>query len=154
MSVMAETTKLADRIGEELGISHWILIDQAKIDAHADLSEDRDWLHNDPERAARESPTGTTIVQGFLMLSHLVQMAESLGNIADDVHYLLNYGFDRVRIIRPVPVDSRIRGRFVLKHVKPKGDDGFVATLDVRVEIEGEDEPAIIAEWLFYARVA
>jgi acyl dehydratase len=156
MSTSTSVSKLTDRIGDELGASPWMVIDQAKMDAHAELTGDGldDWLHTDPARAAELSPTGTTIVQGSLLISNLVRMAESLGAIDNDAEYLLNYGFDRLRIINPVPAGSRIRGRFTLKDVKPKGDHGYVATFDTVIEIEGEEQPALVAEWLFYARTS
>ena len=145
-------TRLLDRIGDDLGTTDWVLIDQAKIDAHAETTGDKDWLHNEPERAAKESPFGKTIAQGFLLMSHLVAMAESLAPPADDVAFMMNYGFDRLRIVRPVLVDSRIRGHFRLKDARPKGDDGFVATLAVEVEAEGQDGPVMVGEWLSYIR--
>jgi acyl dehydratase len=147
---------MTERIGTELGVSPWVLIDQAKIDAHAELTGDGldEWIHTDPEKAAELSPTGTTIAQGFLQMSHLSKMIEDIGLPAEGVAYTLNYGFDRVRMINPVPAGSRIRGRFTIKDIKPKGDHGYVTTVDAVIEIEGQDQPAIISEWLFYARVS
>lgn len=145
---------LRAHIGQDLGHSHWVTIDQAKIDAFADLVGDTGWIHTDPERAARETPFGGTIVQGFMLLSHFTQFAKSLELPVSDVAYRMNYGFDRIRVIRPVPVNSRIRGRFQLKDVRDKGDDAIVATLETHVEIDGQPEPAVVAEWLTYIRFA
>ena len=136
------------RIGEELGLSDWATIDQAKLDDHARITGDEDWLHNDPERAARESPFGKTIAQGSLLISMLVGFVTQIAPLADDIAYGLNYGFDRVRFIRPVSVDSRIRGRMVLKDVRLKGDNRYLVTIEATIEQEGADQPRVAAEWL------
>ena len=138
-----------NRTGEELGVSDWVTIDQARIDAHARNTVDQDWLHNDPERAAKESPFGgKTIAQGSLMLSMLVGFVDEIAPLADDIAYALNYGFDRVRFVRPVPVDSRIRARMVLANVRPKGDGRYLVTIEATLEAEGAEEPRLVAEWL------
>jgi acyl dehydratase len=136
------------RIGEELGLSDWATIDQAKLDDHARITGDEDWLHNDPERATRESPFGKTIAQGSLLISMLVGFVNQIAPLADDIAYGLNYGFDRVRFIRPVPVDSRVRGRMVLKDVRLKGDNRYLVTIETTIEQEGADQPRVAAEWL------
>jgi len=149
MSTASTTFEAArQRIGEELGLSDWATIDQAKLDAHARTTGDEDWLHNDPERAARESPFGKTIAQGSLLISMLVGFVNEIAPLADDVAYGLNYGFDRVRFIRPVPVDSRVRGRMVLKDVRLKGDNRYLVTIGATIEQEGADQPRVAAEWL------
>jgi len=136
------------RIGEELGLSDWVTIDQAKLDAHARTTGDEHWLHNDPARAARESPFGKTVAQGSLLLSMLVGFINQIAPLADDIAYGLNYGFDRVRFIRPVLVDSRVRARMVLKDVRPKGDGRYLLTIEATIEEEGTDKPRLAAEWL------
>lgn len=149
MSTAKSTLEAArQRIGEELGLSDWVTIDQAKLDAHARITGDEDWLHNDPERAARESPFGKTIAQGSLLLSMLVGFVNEIAPLADDIAYGLNYGFDRVRFIRPVPVDSRVRGRMVLKDIRLKGDSRYLVTIEATIEQEGADQPRVAAEWL------
>jgi acyl dehydratase len=149
MSTASTTIENARRrIGEELGLSDWVTINQAKLDAHARNTGDEDWLHNDPARAARESPFGKTIAQGSLLLSMLVGFVNQIAPLADDIAYGLNYGFDRVRFIRPVPVDSRVRARMVLKDVRPKGDSRYLVTIEATIEQEGTDEPRLAAEWL------
>jgi acyl dehydratase len=149
MSTARTTIEEAQRrIGEELGLSEWVTIDQAKLDAHARNTGDEDWLHNDPDRAARESPFGKTIAQGSLLLSMLVGFINEIAPLADDIAYGLNYGFDRVRFIRAVPVDSRVRARMVLKKVRPKGPGRYVVTIEATIEEEGADEPRLAAEWL------
>lgn len=145
---MATIAEARQRVGQELGLSGWVAIDQARIDAHARATGDEDWLHNDPARASREGPFGRTIAQGSLLLSMLVGFVNEIAPLADDVAYALNYGFDRVRFVRPVPVGARIRARMRLADVRPKGDGRFVVVIDARLEREGESEPPLVAEWL------
>lgn len=156
---MTNGTALAElegRIGKELGVSEWIPMTQEKFDGFAEITGDRDWLHNDPERCARESPfDGKTIAQGHLLLSHLSQVGEKLmPDPGAQVAYALNYGYDRVRVIRPVTVGSRIRGRLVLKEIRPKGDGRYVVKNEVAIEVEGSEGPHLVAEWLFFVQMA
>ena len=95
-------------IGRELGVSDWTQITQDMLDTHAATTGDADWIHNDPERAKREAPFGGTIAQGFLLLSNLSRFQQGIAPLADNILYALNYGFDRVRFVQPVPVDARI----------------------------------------------
>ena len=140
--------------GHEVGVSDWILIDQAKIDAHARSTNDDSWMHTDPERTARESPFKAPIAQSFLVLSCLTDMVAAVEIPIPGIVYRQNYGFDRVRIVQPVKVDSRIRGRFELNRIEPKGPHGMLVHLDVSIEIEDDDiAPAVVAEWLAYVRV-
>jgi acyl dehydratase len=151
---MSYLDTLHDYVGKDVGTSPWITIDQAKIDAHAAITGDSSWIHTDPERAASETPFGNSIAQGFLLLSCLTEMSKALKLPSDGVAYSLNYGFDRIRIVQPVPVDSRIRGHFELKKVESKGHHGVLAYLDASIEIEGDDiAPAVVAEWLAYMRL-
>ena len=151
---MSYLDTLRQYVGKDVGVSPWITIDQAKIDAHARTTGDDSWIHLDPDRAAAQTPFGGTIAQGFVLLSLLTEMSKSLNLPTQGVAYSLNYGFDRVRIVQPVPVDSRIRGHFELKKVEPKGHHGVLAYLDVSIEIEGDDiAPAVVAEWLAYMRL-
>ena len=140
--------------GHEVGLSEWVRIDQAKIDAHARSTGDDSWMHTDPRRTAAESPFGCTIAQSFLVLSHLTAMVGAVRIPIPGIVYRQNYGFDRVRIVQPVKVDSRIRGRFELNRIEPKGLHGMLVHLDVSIEIEDDDiAPAVVAEWLAYVRV-
>lgn len=140
--------------GHEVGLSHWIEIDQQKIDDHARSTADNSWMHTDPERTARESPFECTIAQSFLVLSCLTDMVSAVEIPIPGISYRQNYGFNRVRIVQPVKVDSRIRGRFELNRIEPKGPHGMLVYLDVSIEIEGDDiAPAVVAEWLAYVRV-
>jgi acyl dehydratase len=133
--------------GQSLGVSDWVTIDQQKIDTHADITGDRDWLHNDVARA-KDGPFGGTIAQGFLTLGHLTQLAENAGMIPANVDYALNYGFNRVRFLQPVPAGARIRDHVTIKDVREKDPGRYVLTTEHRVEIEGVETPALVAEWL------
>jgi len=140
--------------GHEVGVSDWSVIDQQQIDNHAQSTGDDSWMHTDPERTAAESPFGCTIAQSFLVLSHLTDMVAAVEIPIPGIVYRQNYGFDRVRIVQPVKVDSRIRGRFELNRVEPKGRRAMLIHLDVSIEIEGDDiAPAVVAEWLAYVRL-
>jgi acyl dehydratase len=139
--------------GQEIGVSEWKLIDQATIDQFSMLTGDAGPIHNDPELARQIAPFGGTILQGFLMLSCLTGFAKSLDLPDDGVVFRLNYGFDRVRIITPVTVDSRIRGRFHMRSLEPRGESAALMTLEAVVEIEGTESPALIADWLAYLQL-
>lgn len=150
---MGDADDLTARVGTELGVSEWLEVTQPLVDAYAEVTGDREWLHNDPERARRESPFGTTIVQGSFLLANLVRFQEQVHSLATDpsLAYALNYGYDRVRFVRPVPVGSRVRARFWIRDARAR-DDGVVVVLDVEVEVEGQDRPALVAEWLGFVR--
>jgi len=151
---MMDLTELKARIGHEVGVSPWVQITQESVDNHAANTADNPWIHTDPERARAETPFGGTIVQGFLLLSHLTDMSRAIELPIENVAYVLSYGFDRVRMVQPVPVGSRIRGRFELAGVEQKGHHGVVVRLDASIEIEGDDiAPAVVAEWLAYFRL-
>jgi len=137
---------LANYTGKEAGISDWLEVSQERIDQFAEVSEDRQWIHIDRERAARESPFKTTIAHGFLTLSLLSALAR-LAISVSGVRMGINYGLNRVRFVSPVPADARIRGRFTLATVEEiKG--GVQLTWNVTVEREGSDKPCCVAEWL------
>lgn len=146
--------ELAARRGKDVGVSRWKLIDQTAIDEFTALTGDGGPIHNDPDEARRIAPFGGTIVQGFMMLSCLTGFAKAVELPQAGVAFRLNYGFDRVRIIAPVPVDSRIRGRFTLSDIVAKSDNTALMTLDATVEVEGSDKPALVAEWLAYLQLA
>ena len=134
------------RIGMELGVSEWIGIDQNMIDTFAQVTRDRYFIHVDPARAAG-TPFGGTIAHGFLTLSMLAHMAYQVCPGIEGTKAQLNYGFNRLRFVAPVPVDSRIRGRFVLKDFSAKAGR-WQAVYDVTVEVEGKPKPALVAEWV------
>ena len=135
------------KVGQEVGVSDWILIDQARIDTFAAVTEDPQFIHIDPEAAAR-TPFGGTIAHGFLTLSLLSRMAADAMLRPEDVKMGVNYGFEKVRFIAPVRSGKRVRGRFKLGRMDEKrpGQRQFVH--EVTVEIEGEDNPALLAEWI------
>ncbi len=135
-------------VGSEIGVSLWHLIDQKRIDAFAETTEDHQFIHVDPERAARETPFGTTIAHGFLTLSMLsVFNYEVIPKIAGATMGV-NYGFDKLRFISPVRAGSRIRGRFTLTEAKMRAANELFSRTSVSVEIEGEDKPALAADWI------
>lgn len=133
-------------LGQEVGLSRWIEVGQARIDAFADCTGDHQFIHVDLERA-RTGPFGGTIAHGFLTLSLLTEMMKDIPRI-EGVQMTVNYGLNRLRFISPVPAGSRIRGRFVLAaftEIRP----GEVQTmLDVTIELEGASRPAIVLQWV------
>jgi len=135
------------RIGEEVGVSDWILVDQARIDAFADVTEDPQFIHVDPVAAAR-TPFGGTVAHGFLTLSLLSRMAANAMLRPEGVKMGVNYGFDRVRFMAPVRSGKRVRGRFVLTAFEEKRPGQYQFVHNVTVEIEGEDKPALVADWI------
>lgn len=142
---------LGRRVGDELGLSEWLPIDQATVDRHAENSGDAQWIHNDPERAAAEGPFGGPIAQGFLLLSLFTALAEQALPPIDGVVYLVNYGFERVRFVRPVLVGDRVRLRLSLAELRAKGDGRWVVELDAELESERDARPVVVARWLFLA---
>jgi len=135
--------ELKSLTGQEVGVSDWLTITQELIDHFADVTGDHQWIHVDPERAKRETPFGTTIAHGFLTVSLLPQLSQQSMNIKGDFKMRINYGFNRLRFVSPVPAGSRIRARFTAHKVT----DNEVTWL-VTVDVEGHDKPAIVAEWL------
>ena len=145
---------LQANVGKNVGESQWRTVNQQRIDGFAELTEDPQWIHTDPERAARESPFGATIAHGFLSLSLLSAMAiDVLPTIKGQVMGI-NYGFDKVRFMNPVREGSKIRGSFTLLEVKQRSDNEWQLRHGVEVEIEGQDKPALIAEWLSLAIIS
>lgn len=147
MQRIAGIDALQALIGHELGTSPWLRIDQARIAAFADATDDHQWIHLDPLRAEKESPFGTTIAHGFLTLSMLPHLNQQVFAI-DNISATINYGMNRVRFTAPVPSGARIRSRVTLKAVEPQGNEGVRATFETRLEIEGQDRPACVAEHL------
>ena len=143
----ATIDEMRARIGSDFGHSDWMLLDQPRISAFADLTDDRYFIHTDPARAARETPYGGTIAHGFLTLSLLAQMGYQVCPAIEGTKSGVNYGFNRLRFVAPVRAGSQVRGRFRLKDFELKADR-WNATWDVTIEIEGGDRPAIVAEWL------
>jgi acyl dehydratase len=143
----ASIEEIKARIGTEIGVSDWILVDQKRIDAFAEATEDRQFIHVDPEAAAR-TPFGGAIAHGFLTLSLLSRMAADVMLRPEGVKMGVNYGLDRVRFLAPVRSGKRIRGRFTLNSLEEKRPGQWQFLHAVAVEIEGEDKPALLAEWI------
>ena len=143
MRHFAHLSDLQALVGQEIGVSDWILVDQARIDAFAHATGDHQWIHVDPARAA-QGPFGTTIAHGFLTLSLLPLFFDS-GFAVDDVRMGVNYGLNRVRFPAPVPVGSRLRAHFRLLAYEPL-DGGAQTTVEVTVEREGSAKPVCVAE--------
>ncbi len=141
------TAQFAGRIGEQLGISAWTLVDQDRIDRFADATEDWQFIHVDPERA-KETPLGTTVAHGFLTTSLLAGMLPSAVPAIAQSRMTLNYGMNNLRFLTPVKSGQRVRGRFALKDFTEKAPGQWLTTLAVSVEIEGEPKPALVAEML------
>ncbi len=144
---MTKPSDLQSLVGQEVGLSRWITVDQARIDAFARITEDEQFIHVDPERA-KATPFGGTIAHGFLTLSLASAMSYDAVAPLDGVVMGVNYGFDKLRFLAPVPAGSRIRGRFRLLSAEDKGGGRWLLKHELTVEIEGADKPALIAEWL------
>ena len=144
---VASLDAIRARVGEEIGTSSWLTLDQQRIEAFADATEDRQFIHVDPQAAAM-TPFGGTIAHGFLSLSMLSRMAAEATLVPDTATMVVNSGLDRVRFLAPVRSGKRIRGRFVLDAVEEKSPGQILLHHTVTVEIEGEDKPALVAEWL------
>ena len=144
---LAALEQIKSRIGEEVGVSSWKLVDQARIDAFADATDDRQFIHIDPDAAA-QTPFGGTVAHGFLTLSLLSRMGAEAMLLPDSLKMAVNYGFDRVRFLAPVRSGRCVRGRFRLDSAEEKAPGQVLLRHTVTVEIEGEDKPALTAEWL------
>ncbi|MDR2856966.1 MAG: MaoC family dehydratase [Novosphingobium sp.] len=138
---------LQTKVGEVIGTSGWYVMDQARIDRFADTTEDHQFIHVDPE-AAKASPFGGTIAHGFLTVSMLAAMMEAAID-KPAVAMSVNYGFNKLRFLAPVKSGKRIRGRFRLVELAEKRPGQWQQTVEATIEIEGEDKPALLAEWIF-----
>jgi acyl dehydratase len=148
MPARAVTLKeLARLTGQEIGVTDWLTIDQNRIDAFAEASGDRQWIHVDRERAKRESRYGRTVAHGFLTLSLLSRLTSEAVEVRGDFGTRINYGLNRVRFPAPVPEGSRIRARLTLQELKDV-DGGHQIIWLVTVDVEGSEKPALVAEWL------
>ena len=142
-----KASDLKSLVGQEVGVSDWIEIKQDRINTFADVTEDHQFIHVD-ETAAKHTPFGATIAHGFLTLSLLSKFAEQGSVAVEDVKMGMNYGFDKVRFLSPVPVGSKVRGRFTVKDAVEKRPGQHLITYDVTVDIDGGDKPALICEWM------
>ena len=144
---VASLDSIHDAVGTQIGVSDWIEVSQDRIDAFAEATEDRQFIHTDPALAAH-TPFGGTIAHGFLSLSLLSRMGADVMLVPDTTKMAVNYGLDRVRFLAPVKAGKRVRGRFTLSAVTEKSPGQILMTHAVTVEIEGEDKPALLADWL------
>ena len=144
---LAPLDDIRARVGQEVGVSGWVTVDQPRIDAFADATEDRQFIHTDPQAAAAAG-FGGTIAHGFLSLSLLSRMAADAMLAPEGLKMALNYGLDRVRFLAPVKAGKRIRGRFTLDSMDEKAPGQWLMRHEVTVEIEGEEKPALTAFWL------
>lgn len=139
---------LQARVGQEIGASGWMQVTQAMVDGFAGVTGDDQFIHTDPERAAREGPYGGPVAHGLLTLSLLPEFAAQALPRIDGLRFSVNYGFDRVRFTAPVPVGARLRARFVLDDCIEKAPGDWQVTWAVTVEIAGGERPALVATWL------
>src|SRR3954453_1770800 len=144
---IASLADIRARVGQEVGVSSWLTIDQSRIDVFAEATEDRQFIHLDPVAAA-QTPFGGTIAHGFLSLSLLSRMGAEAMLIPEGMRMAVNYGLDRVRFLAPVRSGKRVRGRFTLDSVEEKAPGQVLMRHTVTVDIEGEEKPALTAAWL------
>jgi acyl dehydratase len=140
--------QMKQQVGRELGVSSWLEVSQDMITKFGESTLDLDWIHLDPERAARHTPFGGTIAFGFWTLSMLTHFSHEIGMWPIDADYALNYGLERVRWIAPVPMGSRIRNRCHLLSFEPRREEQFMVRTSNTIEVEGSERPALVAEWL------
>lgn len=134
-------------VGKEIGASDWLVVTQERIDRFAEITEDRQWIHVDRERAKKESPYGATVAHGFLSLSLISYFMKQALQIRGGIRLTVNYGLNRVRFTSPVRESSKIRGRFTLLSCKEFAD-AYEAIFACSMECEGSDKPCCVAEWI------
>jgi acyl dehydratase len=147
MAITINSTVLTDYIGKQSGVSRWFTISQEQIDMFADATHDHQFIHVDVEKA-KETPFGSTIAHGFLSLSLLSAIAYDASINLENTIMGLNYGFDKIRFLHPVKVNSKVRGSMVLVDVLEKRPNEFLLTWNVTIEIESIEKPALTAQWL------
>jgi acyl dehydratase len=135
-------------VGQEIGVSSWHVVDQKRIDSYADVIEDHQFIHVDPERAKKETAFGTTVAHGFLTMSLLSIMSYEVMPVISGTTMGVNYGFDKLRFISPVRSGSRVRGRFTLADASLRRPKELQSRTHVTVEIEGEEKLALVADWI------
>jgi acyl dehydratase len=135
-------------VGHEVGVSSWHLVDQKRIDDYADVIEDHQFIHIDPERARRETSFGATVAHGFLTMSLLSIMSYEVMPAITGTTMGVNYGFDKLRFLSPVRAGSRVRGHFKLTEAKLRKPTELMSRTSVTIEIEGEEKPALAADWI------
>ncbi|MEP1230595.1 MAG: MaoC family dehydratase [Litorimonas sp.] len=142
-----KTADLPSLVGTEIGVTDWMEIDQERVNVFADVTDDHQFIHVDPDKA-KMSAFGGPIAHGFLTLSLLSKFAETAGFAIEGAQMGLNYGFEKIRFLAPVKVGQKIRGRFTLQSIDEKRPGQYLFTYGVIVEIDGEDKPALVADWM------
>ncbi len=142
-------------VGQEVAVSEWFRVTQERVNQFADVTEDHQWIHSDPERAKAETPFGGTIAHGFLTLSLLSHLTSSSIQVKGDFKMAINYGLNKVRFVSPVPVGSAIQSRLVLQAVE-EVQGGYQLAWNITVTAENAARPSLVAEWLvrYYRQVA
>ncbi len=135
-----------DFVGRELGVSDWLTIDQAQIQAFADCTGDQQWIHTDVERCRRESPFGAPVAHGFLVMSLLARLLMDVGTVPPDASRVMNLGLKEARFRAPVRAGARVRARITLASVEKKSEGRLIATASAVMEVEHEKDPALVAE--------
>ena len=149
MSSLQDALKASEKlIGTEVGVANWITVDQAMIDRFADVTQDTQWIHTDPEKAATETPFGGSIAHGFLTMSLGSRFAYDCFGMLPGQVMGVNYGMNKMRFLNPVRAGSRVRGRFTLQKVTARSATDLLRENLLTVEIEGAQTPALVAEWL------
>ncbi len=143
----ASLDEIREKVGQPIGVSDWIEVGQERIDQFAEATDDHQFIHIDQALAA-QTPFGGTIAHGFLSLSLLSRMAADVMLIPDTTKMAVNYGLDRVRFLAPVKSGKRVRGHFTLDSAEEKAPGQLLIKHQVTVEIEGEEKPALTAQWL------
>jgi acyl dehydratase len=144
---IASLDEIRAKVGHPIGASEWLEVSQERINKFADATDDHQFIHVDLEKA-KHTPFGGTIAHGFLSLSLLSRMAADVMLIPDTTKMAVNYGMDRVRFLAPVKSGKRVRGHFTLEGAEEKAPGQLLIKHQVTVEIEGEDKPALTAQWL------
>ena len=147
MKTVVPANQLEEYIGKDLGCSDWFLIDQDRINRFADVTEDHQFIHVDVEKA-KAGPFGDTIAHGFLTLSLLTHLTDDCGLMPENTVMGVNYGCDKVRFLQPVKVNQKVRARVMPVSVIERHPGQFLIKSEITIEIEGEERPALIAEWL------
>ena len=139
--------EMVNQIGHKFEPGNWMTLDQDRINSFADCTEDHQFIHVD-EEAAAQTPFGGTIAHGLLTLSSLVKLCEDSSLYPENIVMGINYGFNKVRFLAPVRAGKRVRAHVEIQNVEPKDEKRYVVTLAITVEIENEEKPALVAEWM------
>ncbi len=146
-SKVVAVSEMVNQIGHKFEPGNWMTLDQDRINSFADCTEDHQFIHVD-EEAAAQTPFGGTIAHGLLTLSSLVKLCEDSSLYPENIVMGINYGFNKVRFLAPVRAGKRVRAHVEIQNVEPKDEKRYVVTLAITVEIENEEKPALVAEWM------